>query len=261
MSQKTQQAAGNGTQPTTDTPVVAKCGSCQTDNAVTHKCCSECGEPLAQAARADYDAALAAVGAFHKANTDLPATVEVPSGDHTAAERVITKARSADGANADEVALIELLIGSQNINSDQLGALLGEMRATRIGLGEFAGLMVKAFTAGFKAHEEQYTAAIAALTARVDSWEAAPGRARSAQVGAFAKSNVQTPAAQQQDDSPRGDVLVKAAIDLGVAKKIGEVDVTLTQQLANAGHSLATIAEVNPILHQRLTAAGLGAAA
>lgn len=261
MSQKTQQAAGTGAQPTADVPVVAKCGSCQTDNASTHKCCSECGEPLAPAARAEYDAALSAIGAFHKANTGLPKTVEVAAGDHAAADRVVTKARSAEGANADEVALVELLIGGQNINSDQLGALLGETRAVRIGLGELAGAMMKAFSTGFRAHEEKYTAAIAALTARVDGWESAPGRARSAQVGIVHKAHTAPPANPEQDDSPRGEVLVKAAVDAGVGKKLGTTDVTLTQQYANAGHSLLSIAAVDPGLHQRLTAAGLGAAA
>ncbi|MEO8602975.1 MAG: hypothetical protein ABI629_10390, partial [bacterium] len=155
----------------------------------------------------------------------------------------------------------ELLIGGQTINSDQLVTLLGEQRATRIGVGQLAGLMVKAFHAGFAAHEERVMAKVDAMTAAFEEWRDQPGRSRAIGLVGLAKSLHTPTPTDQQDDSLRGDLLIKAAIGLGEGKKIEPLDVTLTSQYATSGHSLATIATLDPALSLRLAAAGLQAAA
>lgn len=242
--------------------IVAKCGSCATDQPVTHKCCSECGAQLAQASKAAYDAALQGLGAFHKSQTGLADRPEITPGDHQETKDVIAKARSAAGVDPSEIATVELLLGGQNNNTDLLTAVMNDVRAGRRDVGELAGLFMKALSAGLRAHEEAYTTAIQALTQRVDEWEASPGRSRTAGLQPFIKANsTQPPPAGTEDDSPSGDVLVKAAVQLGGARKLDPTDVTLTQQYANAGHTLRTIESADPALFRRLTAAGLQATA
>jgi hypothetical protein len=241
---------------------LAKCRSCETEQPATHKCCAECGETMTKAAQAEYDAALAKVGTFHKANTELPVVPEVKPGDHAKADETIAKSRAA-ATDPNEVAVAELLLTGQGINSDQLVTLLGEQRAMRIGLGEFAGLMAKAFHAGFAAHEERVMAKVDAMTAAFEAWRDAPGRTRAglAAVTPLIKAAVRPEVTPEDDTSVRGDLLIKAAVDLGVARKLGEVDVTLTSQYATAGYSLAAIATIDEALSKRLAAAGLTAAA
>lgn len=246
-------AAGTAT-PAADDNLLAKCGSCQAEQPAKHKCCAECGEPMAKAAQAEYEAALAELGAFHKAQAALPDTPEVQPGEHGEADKVLAKARSGGDADGTELALAELLIGGQTINSDHLVALLGETRAARKDLGVGVGLMVKAFHAGLRASDERNTAAINALREEFSTFLNQPGRARSVQAATFHKALVQPEGGDGQDDSPRGDVLVKAAVDLARAGRIDPLEATLTQQYANAGHSLNTLAQIDPRLHARLSA-------
>lgn len=252
MSKKTDQGTDNKDAKTEGGDTLAKCASCETEQPVGHKCCAECGQPMAKAAQVEYDKALTALGDFHKANTALPPKPEVKAGTPDAAvAAVLAKARTGEG---DESALVELLIGGQNRNTDLIVAHAEDTRAVRIGMGELGGLLAKAITAGFTAHQDLVLDEVKAMRAEFGEWKNQPGRSRSATVQPTAKSlsSVQTPS---PGDELRGEALAQQAFNLAKAGKIRPDEATLTQYYANRGHSLTTLATVEAGLAQRLNAA------
>lgn len=250
MSDKTKTTATTGA----DDGVLAKCGSCQAEQPATHKCCVECGETMAKAAQAEYEAALGALGAFSKAQTELSDQPTVTAGDHTAGEDLLLKARSTAGIEDLEAKMAEHLIKSQGAISDLIMAALVEARSGRRDLGVLADVMAKAITAGLKAHRDEYLGAIAALTARFDTWETTPGRSRTAQIDPMAKS-LHTSSGGEKDDTLSGEPLIKAIVGAGVDRKLNEQDVTEASHYARRNMSLKAISEQFPALGARLTAA------
>ncbi|MDX2165745.1 MAG: hypothetical protein SF182_01720 [Deltaproteobacteria bacterium] len=250
MSDKSKETATGA-----DDGVLAKCGSCQAEQPAKHKCCVECGETMAKAAQAEYDAALGALGAFHKGQVALPDNPEVKAGDHAAADELLIKARSTAGVEELETAMAEHLIKSQGAISDLIMATLVEARAGRRDLGVLAEVMAKAITTGLRAHRDEYLGAIAALTARVDTWEGTPGRSRTAQIDPLAKTLHTPTGADPKDDSLRGEPLVKAITDAGIDRKLSEQDVTEGGSYARRNLSLKAISEQFPALGARISAA------
>jgi hypothetical protein len=241
---KTDPKAGDG-KPAGETLI--KCGSCETEQKADSgfKFCPGCGEPMVKAAQAEWEATLAALSDFHKSKIDLPEKVEVEKDESALASTkdLITKAAAA-GNEVDPLG--EALVLGQNLNADYLRTIATETRALRRELGQFAGLFVKALSVGFPGHEERILERLVALDERVAAWEGKATKPRSVQAGVIHKNTAaenQPNGDDDEDESPRGEPLWKAAVELELAGHLEAGSATKAQMYCNRGLTLKGIIE------------------
>lgn len=227
----------------------AVCGGCNTEQVATHKHCCECGGTLAKAT--DIDAALGVLRDFAKARQALAADpepkAESAAGDPPGQEILLTKAAAIDDESETDSAIVGAILAGQNQTATLVKAIADHVRQ----ILKDDGVVAKAMADAIGGIRDE----VSTMRGAIEAWANAPARSRAATVVPFAKSIATPTSAGQQDDSPKGDLLVKAAINAEVKGLAGSGDATLTQMYVNRGLSLAGIAEADPALARRLTRA------
>lgn len=221
----------------------------------TAKFCGECGSAaeeggVVKAVTAEeLTGALSALDELYKSTSALDADLDDgddpddPDGDENDGAEVDDLAKAvtpdADG-NVDAMPVLRAMFQANNAHARRLGVVGRENRATRREVGILAKA-VATVVAGVLHKLDQISSPQAALV---------PGMApRRATLNIVEKAIAGLDPA---DNTPRGEALWRPAVDAELAGRLPAGSATKIQRLANEGHTLKSIAAIDPLLGHQL---------
>ncbi len=223
---------------------------CECGNEQSHKkpFCGGCGKPMAEVAKAQYEAALDDLRTFAKARKNQPDALEV---EPTSAVGNELFAKAEAGLDVDPSELITEFARGHNAILDEVRAGNTNSRVIEKGLG----LMAKAMVGALSNLPAMIVAAVQQqMGSRLDAFlnASAGTRARVAgNVTLFGKALPEHKGTEEADDTLKGPALWKAVTDLEVAelelnparRTLQSGDATIVQSMANQGWSLGLLAK------------------
>lgn len=247
------------------------CGSCGTaaPTAMTkcssgHECsgdqkfCAECGEPMIKAVEQDFDAALDAIVAMAKGGAAPESFILPERGDDDEELEFDADAMLKAGADMglpdgtmalDAGALVKSIHGaissSNTSNAKHIVSVLQMIGDQVVALRQDQLAMVKAQASQMQAFRALRDGTLGGLQAEV-SKIGETRNPRKAQTTFMTKSVQTGDPLQEAEDSPSGQILMRAALDAESANMIKSLDVSALEVMVNQGWNLARIAQTSP---------------
>lgn len=240
---------------------MTKCGAgheCPADQ----KFCGQCGEPMVKAVTEEFDAALDALVAMTKGGAGaqeftLPADLDL-EGDTDIEFDLQDMTKSSDGLDLpegtlalDPGALLKAVSGASRGGARAIVSVLQTVGDEIVQQRQILAAMVKAQASTMQSLRALEQGRLAGLEAAV-STIGTSRNPRKAQVNFMAKS-VQTGDPAEAPESPKGGVLLKAALEAEQASMIKSVDVSAIETMVNLGWDLDKIAATRPQLGAALS--------